>query len=69
MQRIVLEDAVLGGKLGVLVNHPVAFRSAPCFSVSQSEAGFEKIMQAVVLEFECALTEHTDALEFCIEVA
>jgi hypothetical protein len=69
MQRIVLEDAVLGGKLGVLVNHPVVFRSMPCFSVSQSEAGFEKIMQAVVLEFACALTEHTDALEFCIEVA
>jgi hypothetical protein len=69
MQRIVLEDAVLGGKLNVLVNHPVAFHSEPCFSVSQSEAGFEKIMQAVVLEFEYALTGHTDALEFCIEVA
>jgi hypothetical protein len=69
MQRIVLEDAVLGGKLSILVNHTVAFHSKPCFSVSQSEAGFEKIMQAVVLEFECALTGHTDALEFCIEVA
>ncbi len=69
MQRIVLEDAVLGGKLGILVNHPVVFLSKPCFSVSQSEAGFEKIMQAVVLEFEYALTEHTDTLEFCVEVA
>ena len=68
MQRIVLEDAVLGGKFGILVNHPVAFLSNPCFSVSQSEAGFEKIMQAVVLEFEYALTERTDTLEFCIEV-
>ncbi len=69
MQHIVLEDGVLGGRLGILVNHPVAFHSMPCFSVSQSEAGFEKIMQAVVLEFEFALTEHVDALEFCIEVA
>jgi hypothetical protein len=69
MQRIVLEDAVLGGKLDVLVNHPVVFHSRPCFSVSQSEAGFEKIMQAVVLTFECALTTQTDTLDFCLEVA
>ena len=69
MQHIVLEDAVLGGKLNVSVSLPVSLDSQPCFSVSQSEAGFEKIMQAVVLTFECALAEQTDALEFCIDVA
>jgi hypothetical protein len=69
MQHIVLEDAVLGGKLDVSVNQPVSLLSRPCFSVSQSEAGFEKIMQAVELTFECKLTGQADALEFCIEVA
>jgi hypothetical protein len=69
MQRIVLEDAVLDGKLSVSVNRAVSFHSQPCFSVSQSEAGFEKIMQAVVLTFECALTGQTDTLEFCLDVA
>jgi hypothetical protein len=69
MQRIVLEDAVLGGKLTVSVNRAVSLHSQPCFSVSQSEAGFEKIMQAVVLTFECALTGPADTLEFCLGVA
>lgn len=69
MQRIVLEDAVLGGKLKISVNQPVSLLSKPCFSVSQSEAGFEKIMQAVVLTFECVRTAQADTLEFCIEVA
>ncbi len=69
MQHIVLEDAVLNGKLNVSVSRPVSLQSQPLFSVSQSEAGFEKIMQAVVLNFECALTEQVDTLEFCIDVA
>jgi hypothetical protein len=68
MQRIVLEDAVLGGKLDVSVNRAVTLHSQPCFSVSQSEAGFEKIMQAVVLIFECPLKSRTEKLEFCIDV-
>ena len=69
MQRVVLEDAVLGGKLNISVNLPVSFHSIPCFSVSQSESGFEKIMQAVVLTFECVLNAQSDTLEFCIDVA
>jgi hypothetical protein len=68
VQRIALEDAVLGGKLGISVSQPVSLHSFPCFSVSQSEAGFEKIMQAVVMTFECALTKQTDTLEFCLDV-
>jgi alpha-amylase/alpha-mannosidase (GH57 family) len=68
VQHIVLEDAVLDGKLGVSVSQPVSLHSLPCFSVSQSEAGFEKIMQAVVMTFECALTKQTDSLEFCLDV-
>ena len=69
MRRIVLEDAVLGGQLDISVNVPVSLHSEPLFSVSQSEAGFEKIMQAVVLTFEYKLAEPTDTLEFCLDVA
>jgi hypothetical protein len=69
MRHILLEDAVLGGKLAVAVNRDVALVSQPCFSVSQSEAGFEKIMQAVVLTFECVLAGEDSSLEFCLEVA
>lgn len=68
MQHIVLEDDVLGGRLNISVNQAVSMFSKPCFSVSRSEAGFEKIMQAVVLTFEGVRAAQTDALEFCIEV-
>jgi alpha-amylase/alpha-mannosidase (GH57 family) len=56
-------------RTSVSVNTAVSLHSQPCFSVSQSESGFEKIMQAVVLTFECALTGRADTLEFCIDVA
>jgi hypothetical protein len=69
VQRIVLEDAVLGGAVRISVNQSVSLNTQPCFSVSQSEAGFEKIMQAVVLTFECTLTKQTDTLEFCLDTA
>jgi hypothetical protein len=44
---LVLDDGVLGGHLILTASHPVTIHSQPYFSVSQSEAGFEKIMQAV----------------------
>ncbi len=68
MQRIVLEDEVLGGKLDISVDRPVSLHAQPCFSVSQSEAGFEKIMQAVALTFELPLTRQSEQLKFRIEV-
>ena len=48
--EVTLLDEVLGGKLTLTTSRPAALHSAPCFSVSQSEAGFEKIMQAVTLQ-------------------
>lgn len=49
MRTLTLEDDVLGGRLVLRSSVPCALDSAPHFSVSQSEAGFEKIMQAVTL--------------------
>jgi hypothetical protein len=68
LRHIVLEDEVLGGKMDIALNQVVAFDSRPCFSVSQSEAGFEKIMQAVVLTFEYAPQGQDETLEFHIEI-
>ena len=47
--RLTLIDGVLGGKLILTSNLPLAISGRPHFTVSQSEAGFEKIMQAAVL--------------------
>lgn len=47
--RLLLVDGVLGGKLILTSNQPVSISGRPHFTVSQSEAGFEKIMQAAVL--------------------
>lgn len=54
-RELVLQDEVLGGRLTLTTDQPATLRSAPCFSVSQSEAGFEKIMQAVTLQLSWPL--------------
>jgi len=52
IDHIALEDEVLGGAAHLYVSEPCVLNSYPHFSVSQSEAGFEKIMQAVTLTLE-----------------
>ena len=49
VKELLLEDDVLGGAVKLTLSEPVLLASRPHFSVSQSEAGFEKIMQAVTL--------------------
>ncbi|MDZ4200942.1 MAG: alpha-amylase/4-alpha-glucanotransferase domain-containing protein [Gallionella sp.] len=46
-ERLILDDGVLGGCLILTASRPVSIVAKPYFTVSQSEAGFEKIMQAV----------------------
>ena len=46
---LALEDGVLGGKVVLTTDRPVTIHAAPHKTVSQSEDGFEKIMQAVTL--------------------
>ena len=52
MSEITLDDDELGGSVALKVSHPAFLRARPYYSVSQSEAGFEKIMQAVTLSLE-----------------
>ena len=49
MTMLSLEDGVLGGTVAVLCSPPAALDAGPHHTVSQSEDGFEKIMQAVTL--------------------
>jgi hypothetical protein len=68
MKEIWLEDEVLGGKLRLCCNQAAGFHSWPHFSVSQSEAGFEKIMQAVTIVLSWDLNQLKGSLELSIEV-
>jgi alpha-amylase len=49
IKSLTLEDRVLGGKVTLTMAEPVSVSAAPHETVSQSEDGFEKIMQAVCL--------------------
>ncbi|MCB5189788.1 DUF1926 domain-containing protein [Methylobacillus arboreus] len=51
-QELSLDDGVLGGTLELKSSVAGRYNSYPHFSVSQSEAGFEKIMQAVTILLE-----------------
>jgi hypothetical protein len=66
--EIVLLDEVLGGSLRLSASSPASLHSAPCFSVSQSEAGFEKIMQAVTLKLSWSLADIGQALSITLAV-
>jgi alpha-amylase/alpha-mannosidase (GH57 family) len=65
MKDLLLEDEVLGGAVRLTASVPCRLNTWPHFSVSQSEAGFEKIMQAVTLE----LTWHGDSIAKGVDVA
>lgn len=67
-REIVLEDDVLGGKVRLSCDQPVGFRAWPHFSVSQSEAGFEKIMQAVTISLDCDLARVGTHMSIILEV-
>jgi len=62
LTEITLDDDTLGGSVVLRTSSPVTFSAQPHFSVSQSESGFEKIMQATTLLLEWPIT----ALELVI---
>jgi 4-alpha-glucanotransferase len=67
-REITLEDEVLGGKLKLASSLPANLHSAPCFSVSQSEGGFEKIMQSVTLQLSWPIAEIGKTLTVTLEI-
>jgi len=68
LQAITLADDVLGGSVTLRASHPVQLHAAPHFSVSQSEAGFEKIMQAVTLKLAWPLSEQNREMVLTLEI-
>jgi len=55
VSALCLEDGVLGGSVELMCTAPVALTAAPHHTVSQSEEGFEKIMQALTLTLRWSL--------------
>lgn len=60
--RLILDDGVLGGHLILGASQSVSISAKPYFTVSQSEAGFEKIMQAVEVNVQWPITEESVTL-------
>jgi len=67
-KKLELQDEVLGGALFLHLSAPAQIQSRPHFTVSQSEAGFEKIMQAVTLTLTWPLSHQLRELTVDIEV-
>jgi 4-alpha-glucanotransferase/alpha-amylase len=55
LTEITLDDDTLQGSILLKASLPVQFSAQPLFTVSQSEQGFEKIMQAVTLLLTCPI--------------
>ena len=68
VKEILLDDDVLGGTVKLTLSIPARLVSRPHFSVSQSEAGFEKIMQAVTLTLTFPLEKNRRELSVTLEV-
>ena len=58
--ELVLDDRFMRGSVGILTSRPARVRARPLHTVSQSEDGFEKIMQCatVVLSWPLAAGRH-----------
>lgn len=67
-RRLNLEDGVLGGTLELSASHPVGLAGRPHHTVSQSEAGFEKIMQAVELTCSCVIPTNDCSLSLQLTI-
>lgn len=68
LEEIELSDDVLGGSLVLRVTQPAELDARPYHTVSQSEAGFEKIMQAVTLRLTWPVAAVGERLVISLEV-
>lgn len=68
-RRIILDDGVLRGNIAINAEPALPLLGRPHRTVSQSEAGFEKIMQAVELVFSWHLDGAPQEASFTIETS
>ena len=66
--ELVLVDDFMGGSLTLRSNLPVGLRARPCHTVSQSEGGFEKIMQSVTLTLAWPLDAAHANVDLSLEI-
>lgn len=60
---LALEDGILGGRVDISSSFSAIIRGRPVHTVSQSEAGFEKIMQATELRFDWLIPDEHFTLQ------
>ena len=60
---LALEDGILGGRVDISSSFSAIIRGRPVHTVSQSEAGFEKIMQAAELRFDWLIPDEHFTLQ------
>ena len=68
LTTLALEDFVLGGSLQVLCSPPARLLAQPHYTVSQSEDGYEKVMQSVTLDLSWAVGDGTEELVVALEI-
>ena len=66
--ELILEDDNLGGQLRLTCEPPLTLKTRPQHTVSQSEAGFEKIMQALIIELRWPIAAAYNRVAITIEV-
>ncbi|MEI8257559.1 MAG: alpha-amylase/4-alpha-glucanotransferase domain-containing protein, partial [Deltaproteobacteria bacterium] len=66
--ELVLDDSFMGGSVTLRSNVPVGLSAAPCYTVSQSEGGFEKIMQSVTLTLSWPLDAAHREVNLSLEI-
>lgn len=66
--QLTLDDRFLGGGLRLTASRPLDIEARPHFTVSQSEAGFEKVMQASCLDLSWPIDAVLQELTFSLEI-
>ncbi|MDP1633594.1 MAG: DUF1926 domain-containing protein [Gallionellaceae bacterium] len=66
--RLTLDDRCLGGGLRLTASRPIDIRARPHFTVSQSEVGFEKIMQAACLTLSWPIDAPQQEVTISLEI-
>ena len=66
--ELILQDDNLGGNLRLTCEPPLSLKARPLHTVSQSEAGFEKIMQALIIELRWPIAAPSMHVTITLEI-
>ena len=67
--ELMLDDRFMRGSVGILTSRPARVRARPLHTVSQSEDGFEKVMQCAVVELEWSVGAKPGEVSVTLKVA